>query len=359
MMHTLETSAKFRLLMTALITIALAACGPKDSVYTGHITGLGSPVDITIVGVPVPEAQEAIAALEADFRYMEAAWSPTAEGALALANERLTSGQPFSAPPSLIPLIHEARRIEELTDGLVNPALGNLLRLWGFYASDPENFRPPAIDEVTTLLKQSPSMSDITVEGYRMRGTNAEVALDFDGFLKGYAIDQAVQHLRELGIKNVMINAGGDLRAIGSRAGHPWHVTIRRPDGTGVLSTLDLRGDESIITVGAYERYLTWKGTHYHHIVDPRTGWPADRTRSVTVIHPNATTAHAAATAMFIAGPDGWVNIASRMGIDQVLLMDTSGTLHLTPQIRERLRFLEKTPPVIIADPNDDGSDAL
>jgi thiamine biosynthesis lipoprotein len=256
-----------------------------------------------------------------------------------------------------MPLIEEGRRLEEITGSLINPALGGLLEIWGFHRDDPENFRPPEIAALTALLQQKPSMADIKVDGFYLQCTNPAALLNFDSFLKGYAIDQAVLHLRELGIKNAMINAGGDLRAIGSRAGHPWHVTIRRPDGTGVLATLDLIGDESVVTVGSYEEYLTWKGTHYHHILDPRTGWPVDRTRSVTVIAEGAATAHAAATAMFVAGPDDWPGIAARMGVEQILLMDTGGTLHLTPQIGERLRFLEKMPPVITQDPRVGGND--
>jgi len=352
-----ETGMALRLMLLIMAVLAMAACGTNDSVYTGHFNAFGGRVDVTIVGVPVGDAQEAIAALAKDFRYMEEAWSPVTEGSLRRANGLLASGASFTAPPSLMPLIEKGRMLEEITGGLINPALGGLPKLWGFYDSDPDNFRPPDIATVTALLEKRPSMADIRVEGFHVQCTNPVALLDFDSFLKGYAIEQAVLHLRELGIKNAMINAGGDLRAIGSRAGHPWHVTIRRPDGTGVLATLDLIRDESVITVGSYEDYRTWKGTHYHHLLDPRSGWPADRTRSVTVIADDATTAHAAATAMFVAGPEGWPEIASRMEVQQVLLMDTDGTLHMTPQISKRLRFLEKMPPVISQDPQAGGND--
>ena len=69
-------------------------------------------------------------------------------------------------------------------------------------------------------------------------------------------MDLAIRHLRDLGVKNAIVNAGGDLRAIGSRAGHPWRVAIRRPSGGGVFATIDVQGDESVFTSGDYERFF-------------------------------------------------------------------------------------------------------
>ena len=257
------------------------------------------------MGVPRHEAQEAIEALAEDFRYMEQAWRMPSGSTLERTNQLLATGERFSASPSVLPLVATGRQLA--ADDFLGVVIKKLFDLqqavWGFYRADVENFQSPAVEAVAALLDQNPSMDDITVEGFHLRSTNPAVALDFNGFLKGYVIDQAIAHLRDRGIGNAMLNAGGDLRAIGSRAGHPWRAPLRRPDGTGVMATVDVEGDESVISVGAYERYLTSQGTHYHHILDPRTGRPAHRTRSVTVIHPRATIAHAAATALFIAGP--------------------------------------------------------
>jgi thiamine biosynthesis lipoprotein len=337
-------------MLLAWSLVALAGCG-NDAVFSGHFSAFGGQVDVTIVGVPRHEAQEAVEALAEDFRYMEQAWRMPSGSTLERTNQLLATGERFSASPSVLPLVATGRQLAAASGGLLNPALGGLLRLWGFYRADVENFQPPAAEAVAALLDQNPSMDDITVEGFHLRSTNPAVALDFNGFLKGYVIDQAIAHLRERGIGNAMLNAGGDLRAIGSRAGHPWRAPLRRPDGTGVMATVDVEGDESVISVGAYERYLTSQGTHYHHILDPRTGRPAHRTRSVTVIHPRATIAHAAATALFIAGPEAWPRVAAGMGVDQVLLMDTDGVLHMTPRLKPRLRFLGKKPAARIAEP--------
>jgi thiamine biosynthesis lipoprotein len=177
------------------------------------------------------------------------------------------------------------------------------------------------------------------------------VQLDFGAVGKGYGVDLAIDRLKSMGISNAIVNAGGDLRAIGSRAGNPWRIAIRDPDGGGIFALLSVTGDESVFTSGNYERNFTWEGKLYSHIIDPRTGYPAQGTASVTVIHSNATTADAAATALFVAGPKNWHRIAKQMGIKYVLLIDEQGVAYMNPAMRDRIK-LQKTPKkIVISDP--------
>ena len=96
-------------------------------------------------------------------------------------------------------------------------------------------------------------------------------------------------------------------------------------------------------TSGNYERYREYDGKRYQHIIDPRSGLPAETIVSASVIHPNGATADAAATALVIAGPEGWEAVARRMGVTQAILVDDQGTVYLTPQMQGRVRF--QTPP--------------
>jgi len=91
------------------------------------------------------------------------------------------------------------------------------------------------------------------------------------------------------------------------------------------------------MTSGDYERYFSYQGKHYHHIIDPRTGYPAQGFRSVTIVHNDAALADAAATAIFIAGPNKWKKIAQRMGIKQIMIMTKSGQLIISKQLNPRL----------------------
>ena len=107
-----------------------------------------------------------------------------------------------------------------------------------------------------------------------------------------------------------------------------------------------------MFTSGDYERYFEYGKQRYHHILDPRTGYPADKTTSVTVIHHDSATADAAATALFIAGPDQWPVIARDMGIEQVMLIDKQGQIFMTPDMAERIELADTTsPPQVVSLP--------
>ena len=179
------------------------------------------------------------------------------------------------------------------------------MHLWGFHTDSPECRPPPERVRIERLVAAAPRIGNLHVDGFLIRSDNPAVKLDFGAIAKGYGIDLAIAHLRELGISNAMVNAGGDMRAVGDRSGQPWRVAVRRPGG-GVLGVIMVSGDESLFTSAGNDRNFIYEGKTYHHIIDPRTGYPAEGTRSVTVAHTDATTADAAATAIAnrVGGPD-------------------------------------------------------
>jgi len=341
----------------ALLLLQLGGCYPERPVYTDRFLAFGTLVDLTIVGATQQQAQAATKAVEEDFLRMHKAWHAWNPGPLGQTNEQLAVGRQFPAPPMILPLVEVGQSLSARSRHLFNPAVGHLIDAWGFHNDDPEGHRPPPEALIQELVRNNPRMSDIRVEGINLQSSNPSVKLDFGAFGKGYGIDLAVTHLKELGIENAILNAGGDLRAFGSRNGIPWNIAIRRPDGAGVIATIKVSGDESVFTSGDYERFFSWNGKRYHHIIDPRTGYPAEGTRSVTVIHPDSTTADAAATALFIAGPDMWHEIARDMGIEFVMLIDSKGIIHMTPEMQERLELLDTDRKTILSPPLTDTRD--
>lgn len=182
-------------------------------------------------------------------------------------------------------------------------------------------------------------MSDIQLQGIKLHSKNPSTELNFGAFAKGYAIDLSMEYLHSLGINNAVINAGGDLRVSGQHGKRPWKIGIRHPREEGVIAWLKAQNNESIFSSGDYERFYIYEGQRYHHILNPETGYPASGTTSVTVIHDNAGIADAAATALFIAGPQRWVDIARSMGIKYVMLIDTKGNIHLSPEMEKRINL--------------------
>ena len=337
-------------MITGLLVIVLTSCRGATPVYTTRFPAFGTLVDLSIVGVDRAQAERASELVERDFAFMHRAWHAWEPGPLGRANKLLAEGNSFAAPPSILPLIRKSRQYAEQSGNLFNPTIGRLVDLWGFHTDSPECRPPPDRARVDRLVAANPQMGALQLEGLMARGDNPALKLDFGAIAKGYGIDLAIEHLRELGVANAILNSGGDLRAIGDRSGQPWRIAIRRPSG-GVLGVIMISGDESLFTSGDYDRNFIYEGSTYHHIIDPRTGYPAEGARSVTVAHTDATTADAAATALFVAGPSGWHEVAQRMGIRYVLLVDTEGRVHMNPAMAERVEFIDEDLEVALSPP--------
>jgi FAD:protein FMN transferase len=343
-----------RALAATLILLSgllLAGCRGETPVTTTRFSAFGSQVDLSLVGVHPAQAERAAATIKQDFELMHRDWHAWEPGPMSRVNQLLPKGEPFVAPPSVMPLVRLGQRFAEQSGGLFNPAIGNLIDLWGFHTDTPECQPPPSQRSIERLVQANPLMSDIRIQGLELQGTNPALKLDFGSIVKGYAIDLAIDALRDLGVRHAMVQIGGDLRTIGNRSGQPWRVAIRRPSGSGVLAILQTRGDEGVGNATAYDRTFIYGGTTYHHILDPRTGWPAQDTLAVTVAHGDATTADAAATALFVAGPADWHAVARAMGVRFVLLVDNKGTLHMSPEMQARLELMDANAEVRVSQP--------
>ncbi len=282
------------------------------------------------------------------FQGMHQDWHAWKPGRTTNINKAFAEGRSATADKDIIEMVRRSQQIEASTDGRFNPAIGALIRLWGFHTSEyPITGPPPSQLQINRILERRPSSADIQINGLEMRSDNPVVQLDFGGIAKGYAVDLTIARLRQLGIDNAIVNAGGDLRAIGSHGNRPWRVAIRRPGG-GNIGSVQVRGDEAIFTSGNYERFRQDQAERYPHIIDPNTGWPAKDIASVTVITNEGLLADAAATALSVAGLAHWSEVAQALNLDQVALVDESGTVYLTPKMKERIQFADEADQIII-----------
>ena len=331
-----------------LLTLLLSACSRPPQVYQQQSYVFGTLVNISIMGVSESTAEQATAAISQDFQQEHRDWHAWVPGALTRINDAIAAGKPTKVIPSLIPLIEKSKTLSDKSEGLFNPTIGRLLNLWGFQANEPPNGPVPSKESIAALVARHPSMDDVHLNGDMLSCDNPAVKLDFGAVGKGYAIDLAIKRLREFGIKDAIINAGGDLRAIGQHGNRPWRVGIRHPQGTGILAYLDVSGDESVFTSGNYERFREDHGVHYAHILDPRSGWPVQGITSVTVIADDGAKADASATALVVAGVKEWVSIAARLGLKEVMLVDEAGTVYMSPAMAERVHFEGDKPPKVV-----------
>ncbi len=157
---------------------------------------------------------------------------------------------------------------------------------------------------------------------------------------KGYALDRAAERLERRGFRDFLIVGGGQVLARGRRGERPWRIGVRDPRGgpRDLLARVDVSG-VSLSTSADNESYFVVAGVRYHHILDPRTGWPAKGLRSVTVVHPEATLADALSTAVMVLGRERGLEVAKRLGAE-VLLVDAEGEIAFTPGLAPRLELL-------------------
>lgn len=330
--------------------LALAACSGEAPVTTARFPAFGALTDLSLVRVGQPRAEQAAALIREDFAILEQEWL-AADGPMARVNRLLPTGEPFVAPPSALPLIRLSQTLSARSGGRFNPATGRLTALWGFDRDDAGSRPPPDAAAIARLAAANPQMSEIRIAGLTLQGANPALSLDFQSIARGAAIDLAVERLRQLGIRDAQVQVGGQLRAIGDRSGQPWRVPIRRASGAGVLAVIAMRGDESMATVSAYDRSFMRNGVAYPAILDPRTGWPATAALAATVLQRDAASAQAAATALFVAGPESWVETARTLGLRYALLIDTQGRVRLSPELRARIELVDTQATLVPSEP--------
>jgi FAD:protein FMN transferase len=328
----------------ALAAVTLAGCGNSaDKVESRHrFTAMGTIVDVTIRGTPAPEAEAAARDVEALFVALHHDWHPWGDGALGLVNRALAAGETVAPDADLAALLAEAAALTVASDGRFDPAVGALVRLWGFSSDDQSRETPPDDAEISALLRGSqPLPGLLELDARAVRGPG-DVQIDLGGFLKGVAVDRGIELLRARGIDHAIVNAGGDLRAVSPRGARAWRVGVRAPRGADILVAIEIAGDEAVFTSGDYERFFYHDGRRYHHVLDPRTGYPTEGVAAVTVLHPNARLADAAATALMVAGPRDWPGVAAAIGVEKALIVLENGDIELTRPMHSRVRFLDE-----------------
>jgi len=334
------------LLLVVLALAALAAMTLRTPGVSAQGTYVfGTQVQLVLYGVEQDDARRATNAVFSRLNQMHAqlhAWRPSE---LTRLNAALAAGVPFQASPRLADMLREAQRLSRQSGGLFDPGIGRLIRLWGFQA-DQFAVAPPSAQAVNALENQHASLNDLEISpSGRVSSRNPGVALDLGGYAKGWSLDEAAVILKSLGVKNALIDVGGNLLALGSKGDEPWRVGVQNPRHPGSLGTIALRDGEAIGTSGDYDRYFIAGGQRYCHILDPRNGFPAKASQSATVlIDPGA---HAGALSdgaskpPFIAGAHRALSLVQALGVNKLILVDGNGAIWVSPAMAGRVTWTD------------------
>jgi len=319
----------------------LSACG-KAPLYQQQSYVFGTQVEISIYGETDAKARAAAAAVLQEFDRLHRefhAWKP---GPLMALNTAIARGEQHQVSPEMAAAIRDATQLSEASADLFNPAIGQLIALWGFQSDEFKPVRPDP-EKIAALVRAQPRMSDLFVDADNfVSSRNPVVQLDFGGYAKGLALDHAVQILRAQGVKHALVNIGGNIIALGKHGARPWHVGVRHPRASGAIVELDLNDGEAIGTSGDYQRYFELDGRRYCHIIDPRTGYPASGTQSLTVLAASGPRAgvlsDVASKPSFIADANAWEVPLKQLNIIAALRVDESGKIAMSEAMARRAK---------------------
>lgn len=341
-----------RLIIACLYLASLCglnSCGREPLVQSQSYV-FGTLVDVSIYGEPESHAHALINQILQDFQSLHNrlhAWQQGSE--LYALNEAFAKGQqPIQISDELATIIQDATRLSQQSQGAFNPSIGHLIGVWGFQRDE---FSPVTVEpaQIQKLLIANPQMTDIVITQHSVYSKNPAVKLDLGGYAKGYALDMAVSYLRKQGVKNALINIGGNIIAIGQHGEKPWRVGIQHPRQAGPIATLALPDGWAIGTSGDYQRFFELHGQRYCHIINPATGYPAQGTQAVTILvapglassNHTGTLSDVASKPIFIAPAPERGKAASMMGIQNVLLIDASGKVFISPAMQKRLQWVD------------------
>ena len=316
--------------------VGACACVTGDA-RTAHATSQRLFGSFAELHLPSPSA-----ALEAEvwreLRTLDAQWNAWKPGEVVELNAALRRGARAAVAPRLAKVLRDAARLEAVSGGCFNPAIGGLVAAWGFHRDRLDDAAAPTAAWLRRWQAQPrPSLAALDWRSDRVTSGDARVQIDLGAIGKGVAADVALELLAREGVREALVNLGGNVAAMGQRHGRAWRIGIRDPHHDGLLAVVETRGREAIVTSGTYERRRIAQGLSVHHLIDPASARPAAALESVTVVHPCADVADAAATALLVAGPLRWREVARRMNIDDVLVVHDDARVDATATMRVRL----------------------
>lgn len=322
-------------IIIALITafFFLNSTPSHAKIFKKKASVMGTDIEMTVSADDGSKAEAAFSAAISELKRIEDEMSEWKEGTYVSEINRNAGNKPVKVPDELFNVIAASKVVSGLSNGAFDVSWAALRGLWDFTSGKNQ---VPTDEE---LKKRLPLINYMNIE---LDENNRTVFLKKKGMniglgaiAKGYAVDMAMKKIVNLGIKNAIVKAGGDMRVQGvGEDGRPWEIGIRHPrDRFKLLAELPL-SNISISTSGDYERFFIKDGVLYHHIIDVKTGYPAAMgCQSVTILAPDTMTSDALSTAVFVLGPVEGMRLIKRLKGVEGIIVDSNGAVLHSPGI--------------------------
>ena len=261
---------------------------------------------------------------------------------------REAGGEPQAVSEDLWEMIDTGMDVYEASGGLFDITIGPLVDLWDITGRLERGDPPPTDEEIAKAREEVGG--ELLVLDYSERTvhlTREGMIVDLGGLAKGYALDRAAAVMIDNEVGTGVINMISTSMTLGEKpesAGGPsWTIAVLSPRGEGYMGTLSLPGGVYISTSGDYQRYFEYEGIRYHHIIDPRTGYPARGVVSATVLGAeDGAWSDAASTTAFIMGAPEALNWVEEVGGVDVIIVDSDGVVHTTSGVEQWMQSLEE-----------------
>jgi thiamine biosynthesis lipoprotein len=237
-----------------------------------------------------------------------------------------------------VAVVEKALEMSRRSEGAFDITFAAMRGLWKF-DEDLEPKVPPA-DEIERRRRLI-NWRDVVVNrrAHTIKLRREGMRMGLGGIAKGYAVDRCAAVLRDAGFTDFMVQAGGDLYVSGQKGGQSWMVGVRDPRGgpSAIIARMPIK-DHAFSTAGDYERAFVLDGRRYHHIIDPKTGYPATASREVTIFAPTAFLADALDDAVFILGPKKGMALVATYPDCAALIVDAKNNVHTTSSLEGKLQ---------------------
>ncbi len=324
-----------------ILGMLLASCGKQqDHLMKVTRTSLHTITSMTVLTSNEQQAQQAIDAAYRELDRLGQMLNFYADDS-EIANINKNAGvSPVRVSPETFEIIQKAVFASENTEGAFDATVGPLVKLWDF-----KKGIVPDKDDIEDLLDQvgyKNIVLDASAQTVYLKEEGAQI--DLGGILKGYAADKASLVLQKNGLSSGIVTVGGEVRAFGNKPdGTPWIVGIQNPRQKGpndeVIATIAL-SNRSISTSGDYIKFFEKDGVRYHHILNPKTGYPAEQCGSVTVIANDGVTADGFSK-IFVLGPEKGLKIAKKVGFDAIFI-DCNGKISMSEGLQDKIRLQKR-----------------
>jgi FAD:protein FMN transferase len=318
-----------------LFTLLVLTCPAHSShVFKYHQVSMGTTVEISLMGSDEEEARKAAMVAFQEIKRIERLMGPKNESGDVFRINQSAGMEWVNVSPETLEVIHKAKEISTLSKGSFDITVAPLTQIW---RRAREKGFPPSAEEVKSLFELVNFREILISPEGKVLLRKKGMAIDLGGIAKGYAVDKAFEVLQSLGHQNIIVNAGGDLRAGGKRWNQPWTIGIQHPREPDKIMAKVSLSDSAMATSGNYEKFFIYQGKRYGHIFNPSDGFPTEACQSVSVIHKNSMTADALATAIFVMGPEKGYALCQRMDGVNCFIVDRDDRVICSPGLKDYL----------------------